>query len=147
MTHARGKATSLAEVHPGHLIIGSDQVVVCEGKVMGKPGTPERALEQLSHMAGRCTQLITAVHLLHPAEGRSAEYWDEHRLFVRDLPAERLARYIDRDQPLGCAGSFKLEAQGIALFERIEGGDYTGIIGLPLMQLSSLLEDFGWEVP
>ena len=147
MRHARGKAASFAASHPDHLIIGSDQVVVCNDRILGKPGTPERAVEQLALMGGRTSRLITAVHITHPVSGRSEEFWDEHRLSVRQLPRERLARYVAADNPLWCAGSFKLEQRGIALFERIEGGDYTGIIGLPLMGTAAALERFGWEVP
>ena len=146
-THARGKALSLAAEWSDHLILGSDSVLVLGDEVLGKPGSEERAVAQLLRMAGQTCELITAVSIHEPRTGRTESGLASQRLTVRPLLRERLARYVARDQPLWCAGSFKLESLGISLFSHIEGSDYTGTIGLPLITVVALLERFGIEIP
>ena len=168
---ARRKAQSVAERFPGALVIGSDQVAELDGEILGKPGTAERARAQLARLSGREHRLVTGVCLIgggaaepgggaDPLGGRAAEPADEiaggrrgletldiHRLRVRRLSPEQIRRYVARDAPLDCAGSYKIEGQGIALFESIAGGDYTAIIGLPLTRVVALLARCGVEVP
>jgi septum formation protein len=158
---ARRKAESVAHRFPDALVIGSDQVAELDGEILGKPGTAERARSQLARLAGREHRLVTGVCLLGgtaeaPAGGGAGpndgerhrlEALDIHRLRVRRLSPEQIHRYVAQDVPLDCAGSYKIEGQGIALFESIQGGDYTAIIGLPLTQVVALLASCGVEVP
>lgn len=143
---ARGKARSLEEAFPDALIIGSDQAAEVDGKLLGKPGTEEAARAQLRLLAGREHRLLTAVAIFEPRTGRLEEALDVHRLWVRELSDEAIASYVRRDQPLDCAGSYRVEALGIALFDRLSGDDFTAIIGLPLTRVVALLERFGVRV-
>ncbi|MAT23532.1 MAG: septum formation protein Maf [Sandaracinus sp.] len=143
---ARAKAESLREACPGAWILGSDQVAEVDGAILGKPGTPEKARAQLARLAGRAHRLVTAVCLLGP-EGQRSEHVDVHGMHLRALSEAEVARYVAREAPLDCCGSYKIERLGIALFERIEGRDFTAITGLPLMAVSAMLRDAGFDVP
>src|SRR5205823_317052 len=112
---ARAKAESVAGVEPGAVVIGGDQVVSFEGRVFGKPGDADRAVEQLAAMAGRPHELITAVSILHPRGAH--EVCDVTTLWMRPLTRAEIERYVAADRPFDCAGAYKLEARGIALFE------------------------------
>jgi septum formation protein len=143
---ARAKAYSVAPQWREAHILGSDQLIEIEGEILGKPGTPERAVAQLMQLAGRAHRLITAYALICP-DGCVVQHVDVHVLHMRALTQTELARYVSADLPLDCAGSYKIEARGIALFERIEGSDFTAIMGLPLVALSTALRAQGFEVP
>jgi septum formation protein len=145
-TLARLKADSLAALHPGAHILGSDQVVDVDGRTLGKPGTPEAACAQLAALAGRAHRLVTAVCLRSP-DGQHQEALDVHVMHVRALDAGEIARYVARDAPLDCAGSYRIEAGGIALLERIEGADFTAIIGMPLITVAAMLRRCGFAAP
>ncbi len=140
------KAASRAQ--PGALVIGSDQVVDLDGEVLGKPHTVEKAQRQLERMQGRTHRLVTAVAVA--SADRTEVAIDVHTMTMRALTPEVIARYIAYDRPLDCAGSYKLESRGIALFERIEADpethDDTAIQGLPLMKTLRLLRGFGFDV-
>ncbi|MBL8826146.1 MAG: septum formation protein Maf [Planctomycetaceae bacterium] len=142
---ARAKARSVAELHPDAIVIGSDQLAVIDEQVLGKPGSRARAIEQLTQLAGRAHRLITAMSVWH--RGVEHDHVDVTTLTMRDLTPVELARYVDADEPFDCAGSYKLEARGIALFASIETADHTAITGLPLIALVSMLRDFGVSVP
>lgn len=142
---ARVKAESVARLYSDVVVIGSDQLATIDGHILGKPGTVENAVEQLALLAGRTHELITAVCLIGPA--RSIFLKNVTRLTMRSLSREQLARYVARDQPLDCAGSYKIEAAGITLFERIETDDFTAITGLPLIQLTTALGEMGIRLP
>jgi septum formation protein len=142
---ALAKAESLREAEPRATIVGSDQLVSFEGRIYGKPETAERAVEQLRAMAGLSHTLITALAVWH--EGRAYVHTDLTTLKMRPLTQDEIERYVESDRPLDCAGSYKIEERGIALFERIETQDYTAILGLPLMALSALLRKLGFAVP
>ena len=137
------KAAALASAHPDALIIGSDQCAELNGKILGKPGTHERAVAQLVSMAGRTHDLWTGVAVLDARTGEHRGEVDRHRLTMRSLTREQLDGYVGFDQPLDCAGSYKIESRGVALFERIEGEDATAIVGLPLLRLTRMLAGFG----
>jgi septum formation protein len=143
---AREKAWSLHASQAGAYILGGDQLVAFAGRCLGKPRTPENALAQLLAMQGRQHSLLTAIALVAP-DGSVSTHLDTHLMTMRALDEEELARYVTRDQPLDCAGSYKIEAGGIALFERIEGEDFTAIMGLPLIALSGLLRARGFLTP
>jgi septum formation protein len=143
---ARAKAASVEAQWQDAHILGSDQLVEVEGEILGKPGTPKRAVAQLTQLAGKAHRLITAYALLCP-DGSVLEHLDVHVLHMRALPRATLERYVSADEPLDCAGSYKIEARGIALFERIEGADFTAIMGLPLVALTTALRAQGFAVP
>ncbi len=142
---AMAKASSLIEEERASVIIGCDQLVACEGRIFGKPGTTDRAAEQLSTLSGKSHDLITAMVVLH--DGSARRHTDVTRLRMRPLSREAIARYIEADHPTDCAGSYKLESRGIVLFDRIESDDHSAITGLPLMALVTILRDLGLAIP
>jgi septum formation protein len=143
---AIGKAEALGERFPDAVIIGSDQMGELDGEALGKPHTAENARAQLRRLAGREHRLHTAVALHHRASGRTEALVDTHALVMRALTDEAIADYVARDAPLDCAGSYRVESLGIALFERVRGDDFTAVIGLPLTRVVGLLEGFGVRV-
>ncbi|HKP55383.1 MAG TPA: nucleoside triphosphate pyrophosphatase [Polyangiales bacterium] len=143
---ARAKVQSIAASQREAHVLGSDQLVEIASEVLGKPGTSERALEQLTLLAGKAHRLITAFALVCP-DGTLIEHVDVHTLHMRSLTRAELERYIAADRPLDCAGSYKIEERGIALFERIEGADFSAITGLPLIALTTALRTRGFLLP
>lgn len=144
---ARLKAEAVSRRHPGAVVIGSDQVALRGEDVLGKPGTVDRCIEQLRHSSGREVLFLTAVHVVDGTSGRVQCHLDRTRVVFRVLSDEEIARYVERDRPLDCAGGFKAESLGIALFERIESSDPTGLTGLPLAWLARALRECGFTVP
>jgi 7-methyl-GTP pyrophosphatase len=142
---ALGKAQSISAVEPGATVIGSDQLVAIEGQIFGKPGSIERAIDQLQALAGRTHELYTALVVLHA--DRSCRHTDVTRLRMRSLDRDEIGRYLAHDRPLDCAGSYKLEERGIVLFESIESADHTAIMGLPLVRLTTILRELGFAIP
>lgn len=143
---AEAKALAVAESAPaGTAVLGGDQVCVLDDQVLGKPGTVERAVEQLTSMSGRPHQLITAICVCR--DGVLWRHTDVTTLRMRPLTRVEIERYVAADQPLDCAGSYKLEERGVTLFERIESVDQTAITGLPLMALTGILRDLGFAIP
>lgn len=142
---ARRKAAAVAALHPEALVIGSDQVAECRGQLLGKPGSAERALAQLRSMRGRMVQFHTAVAVARGDVIRSEVV--PTRVSMRDLDDHRLSRYIEREQPLDCAGAFKSERGGIALLDGLSSEDPTALIGLPLIATIRLLDQFGLHLP
>ena len=139
---SRRKAESVAREHPGALIVGSDQVAEIDGHILGKPGTAERAVDQLASLAGREHRLLTGLCIHEPETGRSEVGLTVHRMSMWPLDRKRLAHYVARDLPLDCAGSYRIEATGVCLFESMVGEDYTAIVGLPVCLLAQLLRRF-----
>ena len=142
---ARAKAGAIAALHPGALVIGSDQVATLDGAQIGKPGDHARALAQLQTMCGREVVFHTALCLW---DGRGAEpgvQVENVQVFVRfrDLPDAELDAYLRIEQPYDCAGSAKNEGLGIALLERIDSSDPTALTGLPLIALTGMLRRAG----
>jgi len=143
---AIAKARAVASAAPDALIIGGDQVAFLDGEVLGKPGTPERARAQLAKMAGRTHELITGTALLDGRTGAVHTALEVHRMTMRPLTAAQIAAYVARESPLDAAGSYYIESLGIALFERVQGEDFTAIVGLPLSQVVGLLAAAGVDV-
>ncbi len=149
--NALGKAVSLLAAQRDCLIIGSDQVICCEGAIITKPGTPARAVAQLMQLAGREHELLTAVAVVRSPAAEPAATDDApgesalvvNRARMRALTRVEAEAYVRIEQPLDCAGAYKSEALGIALFEYIRGDDPTAVIGLPLIALARLLRRFG----
>ncbi len=139
------KAANVAERHPKATVIGSDQVATYDGRIIGKPGKPDKAIAQLKAASGKDVTFLTAVSVQQG--GRECATMDVTRVAFRQLEDDEIARYVEREQPLDCAGSFKAEGLGITLFEHIEAKDPTGLIGLPLIWLSQALRDLGYRLP
>jgi septum formation protein len=137
------KARSVASAFPDALVVGADQIAEIDGERLFKPGTVERAVAQLLRLAGRTHRLITGLAVLDTATGRVERALDVQLMTLRPLTAAQARAYVARDSPLDCAGAYKVEGQGIALFESMRGDDYSGIIGLPLTKLVTLLGRFG----
>lgn len=139
------KAKQVFQQNPDDIVIGGDQLVSFENSILGKPGTKERAVEQLMSMQGKTHTLITAIAVLGP------DFIETHinqtKLKMRPLSKEGIERYVEFDQPLNCAGAYKLESQGITLFEEIESTDHSAITGIPLIALTSLLIKAGVSLP
>lgn len=129
------------------LVIGSDQVAVLDDEILGKPGTRENAIAQLARQSGREVSFLTAVCLLDPAKKTEQLELETVRVRFRTLDDAEIQRYVTREQPLDCAGSFKSEALGITLCERIECRDPTALVGLPLIRLAAMLRRAGFELP
>jgi len=147
MRLAREKARALADSHPDTLIIGSDQVAVIGDQVLGKPGTREKAIEQLSAASGQRVTFLTGLCLLNTASGRTQVACDPFHVQFRTLRPEQIQRYVDAEQPLNCAGSFKSEGLGIVLFKALEGRDPNTLVGLPLILLTEFLAAEGISLP
>ncbi len=144
---ATEKALAVAKQYPDALIIASDQVAVLDGQVLGKPGTVVRARQQLTMASGKQLDFLTAVHLYNTASGSGQSRVVPYSVVFRDLPEDMVNRYIEQDQPLDCAGSFKWESLGIALFSRMSGDDVTALEGLPLICLVDMLANEGVRIP
>jgi septum formation protein len=143
---AESKARSIAQREPGTLVIGSDQVAVLEGDILGKPGDYERAVAQLSRASGKTLMFYTGLCLIDSDSGRRQVDVVPFRVVFRTLTPAQISNYLHREQPYQCAGSFKSEGLGIALFERLEGDDPSSLIGLPLIRLIRMLEAEGVSV-
>ena len=127
-------------------VIGSDQVAELDGRPLGKPGSHAAAVAQLQSMSGREVRFLTALCLAGP-DGRRLQALDITTVRFRRLDDNEIERYIAREQPLDCAGSFKSEGLGIALFEQIDNRDPTALIGLPMIATARLLREAGFVVP
>lgn len=136
------KAQSLADKN--RIIIGGDQLIAFEGKIIGKAHTKEKAMEQLLKMSGKTHQLITAVCVFN--EQTSIPFVDITTMHMKNLSPLQIEKYVNLDNPVDCAGSYKIELHGIGLFERIETQDFSAIQGLPLIQLSKILNHCGLNV-
>ena len=143
---ALAKAQSLAASAPDAFILGGDQLVELDGEILGKPHSTENAIAQLSRMRGKTHRLLTAFALACPG-GEQITHLDIHHMRLRALGDAEIRRYVAHDRPLDCAGSYKIEALGISLCERIEGEDFSAITGLPLMALCRVLRERGFQLP
>lgn len=138
---AKTKAWAAAANGIDGLIIGCDQTADCGGRVLGKPGTPENAQEQLRFCSGREVCFHSAICLLRTEDSFQQVQCVETHVQFRPLNDQQIARYIARDNPLDCAGSFKCEGLGIALFESITSKDPSALIGLPLIALTTMFSN------
>lgn len=142
---ARLKTETLAAICRDAIVIGSDQVADLDGQTLDKPGTAARAVAQLVACSGRSLLLHTAVCVRRPG-GFLRAHLDRTRLQFRSLTDEEAQRYVTRDEPYDCAGAFRFEGAGIALFSRVDTADPTAIQGLPLIWLAGCLTDLGVRV-
>lgn len=144
---ARHKAEALAASHPGHLIIGSDQVAVLGEQILGKPHTFEKACEQLLAASGNHVTFLTGVALLNTQSGHCEVDCVPFTAHMRELDLPRIERYLHAEQPYDCAGSFKCEGLGVSLFQSTHGCDATSLVGLPLIRLVDMLLKEGVSIP
>ena len=145
---AEEKARALAASHPDHLIIGSDQVAaLSDGQILGKPHDLPIAQQQLRAASGSSVTFLTGLALLNTHNGNCQVDCIAFTVHFRPLSDERILRYLQREQPFDCAGSFKSEGLGISLFSSTEGEDATSLIGLPLIRLVDMLLNEGVEIP
>jgi len=140
---AEEKARALAGQCPDTLIIGSDQACALQGLILGKPGTAEAAAQHLALCSGQWVTFYTGLALYHSGTDSMQSLVETYRVKFRELASEEIAGYIRLDQPLDCAGSFKVEQSGIALFEAMEGRDYNTLLGMPMIALITLLREAG----
>ncbi|OZB17114.1 MAG: septum formation inhibitor Maf [Marinobacter sp. 34-60-7] len=141
---ATGKAQALAARYPGKLIIGSDQVAALpDGTLLNKPGSHERAAAQLARSSGQTVRFYTGLAVLDARDSTLHSHCELFDAHFRDLTNEEIEHYLQTEQPYDCAGSFKMEGLGIALFRGLEGRDPNSLIGLPLIALIDLLRQLG----
>jgi septum formation protein len=149
-TLARQKAEAVLAKHPGSLVIGGDQVCALADEVLGKPGTSDNAVQQLLKLQGRSHQLFTSISVLGCGlDGESIDdiYTNVASLHMKAMSRAQIERYVALDNPVDCCGAYMLENIGISLFEKIDCDDYTAIIGMPLMHISRILAQAGYQIP
>ena len=142
------KAEAVAEQIKGQdaLIIGSDQSAVLNGKPLTKPGNFDNAVKQLTDASGQRIVFQTGLCLLNTRTGKKQTICEPYTVVFKKLSALTIERYLKKEEPYNCAGSFKSEGLGIALFEKFEGEDPNSLIGLPLIKLIGMLENEGIEI-
>lgn len=143
---AREKAQAVHREAPGSVVVGADQAALLDGRMLGKPGTDARARAQLRAASGRALQFLTGLAVAGPEPGRLHSEVVPFRVVFRRLSEAEISAYVARDRPLDCAGSFRAEGLGIALFQRLEGDDPAALVGLPLIRLVDLLGAAGLRV-
>jgi len=140
------KAQKIAWQIPGALVIGSDQVAVYNGSIVGKPHHHDKAVEQLRSASGRTVTLYTGLALVNADTRRVQREVIPYRVTFRALTDPQIESYLRLEQPYSCAGSVKSEGLGIALLEKFEGDDPNTLIGLPLIRLVRMLENEGIKI-
>ena len=143
MRLAEAKARAVSPRHPDSLIIGSDQSAVLNGKLLSKPGNFDNAFKQLKQASGQKIVFQTGLCLLNSSTDEVQVTCVPYTVVFKQLSDSEITNYLNKEQPYNCAGSFKSEALGIALFERFEGEDPNALIGLPLIKLVDMLNSEG----
>lgn len=143
---ALAKAQAIAMSVPTAWVIGSDQVAACEGRLLGKPGTREKAIEQLRFLSGKYAAFVTAVVLMRQGEKTYRDF-DTTVVKFRKLTDDEIARYVEAEPAYDCAGSAKIEGLGITLTAEVQSRDPTALIGLPLIATAKLLRKAGFSLP
>jgi septum formation protein len=141
---ARLKGEAVAAKCKDDLVIAADQIAHFNGNILTKPETAYRAVCQLTELSGEQHELITAMWVRHPKKGIKTHV-DRTQIYLHPLSADEIEAYVQLDQPLDCAGSYKIEQAGLALIKKLETVDHTAIVGLPLLALVQILKD--WEMP
>ncbi len=143
---AAAKAKAVAGSCDDALIIGSDQVAVINGEILGKPGSHEKAVSQLKKASGKTVRFFTGLCLLNSTTGNCQVEVVPFDVVFRKLSDTQIENYLEKEKPYNCAGSFKSEALGICLFEKLQGDDPNTLMGLPLIRLVRMLEQEGVAV-
>ena len=144
---ALAKAQAIAQHEAASVVIGADQVAVCEGVVLDKPGDAAAARAQLRRQSNRTVSFYSAVAVVHGERGYADCFVDLTSVRIRELGSAEIDAYIEADRPFDCAGSLRSESFGPTLCERIESQDPTGLIGLPLIRLAASLRACGYALP
>ncbi|MFT5691293.1 MAG: MAF protein [Oceanicoccus sp.] len=140
------KARVVSENNTQHLIIASDQVACLGERILTKPGNHKNAVEQLISCSDQTVSFLTGLALLNSATGNLQYCTESYAVKFRKLNIESIERYLDIEPAYDCAGSFKIEGLGIALFEKLQGEDPNSIVGLPLIRLIDFLTNEGVDV-
>lgn len=143
---SEAKARAIAGQYPDALIIGSDQVATVDGKIYGKPGTHDRAVQQLLDLSGKTVNFFTGLCLLNSTTGEADVRGIPTLVTFRDLDKEEIEAYLQREPAYNCAGSAKSEGLGIALLKSMRGDDPNALVGLPLIALCDMLRRQGLRV-
>jgi MAF protein len=143
---AIAKAKAVADGLSAGLVIGSDQVALFAGNILGKPHTVDNAVAQLTQFSGHKVTFLTGLAVVNAATGEVHHCVEPFYVHFRSLSSEDIRCYVEREQPLNCAGSFKSEGLGITLFDKLEGDDPNSLIGLPLIRLHQLLKAHGRDL-
>lgn len=140
------KAQAIATKYPDALIIGSDQVAVLDGEILGKPGNHQSAVQQLQAASAKKIRFLTGLALLNSKTGEMQSVVEPFEVSFKTLTFDQIDFYLKQEQPYQCAGSFKSEGFGISLFSKLNGNDPNSLIGLPLIQLISMMKKQGIDV-
>lgn len=143
---AKEKALEVANDYPEAIVIGSDQICVLEGDILGKPGSKENAIKQLTACSGKTVFFYTSLCVTKGTDEPKEISVVTTKVIFKELTQRQIQNYIERENPIDCAGSFKCEGLGIVLFEAIESNDPTALIGLPLIQVNQRLEKLGFNI-
>ena len=144
---ARQKAEAVSRQHHAALVIGADQVAVLEGRILGKPGDHNTAVDQLLTAAGKSVRFLTAACILDPVTRTRHEHTDETTVQFRQFDRRLAETYLHHDEPYDCAGSFRVEGAGFVLFDAVRSEDPTALIGLPMIWLAARLRDLNYLLP
>ena len=128
------------------LIISGDQTACIENRMLGKPGSKEAAIEQLAFCSGKCAIFYSAISVLNSHTTQMLSEVVETHVQFRDLSKTQIIAYVEKDNPISCAGSFKSESLGIGLFEKVSSDDPSALVGLPLITLTRMLYAQGEDV-
>ncbi|MFV2005081.1 MAG: nucleoside triphosphate pyrophosphatase [Gammaproteobacteria bacterium] len=140
------KAQVIASKHENALIIGSDQSAILNGEILNKPGNFDNACKQLTRASGQKITFQTGLCLLNTETGNIQSACVPYTVVFKELTTSMIENYLRKEEPYNCAGSFKSEGLGIALFERFEGDDPNALIGLPLIRLVEFLSNEGFSI-
>ena len=143
---SEAKARAVAKANPDALIIGSDQVATLGNRIFGKPGTHQRAIEQLHTLSGQTVNFYTGLCLFDAAGGQTQLRGIPTLVTFRTLSENEIENYLQREPAYNCAGSAKSEGLGIALLQKMEGEDPNALVGLPLIALCDMLRHAGVNV-
>jgi septum formation protein len=150
---ALAKAKKIAQNNPGKVVIGSDQTGACGHRILEKPGSAEAAVESLTYCSGKTATFYTGLAIYQCNAEQQNNARDKYTLDVetthlqfRALTKAQITKYVELDRPLDCAGAFKAEGLGVALFESINADDPSALVGLPLIRLISRLQEFGINI-
>ena len=141
------KAKAIASAYPDSLIIGSDQVAVTDNEILTKPGSHENAKAQLKKVSGKSIVFLTGLCVINTTNNNIQRDCINYTVHFRDFARDEIERYLLQETPYDCAGSFKSEGYGISLVQRMEGGDPTSLIGLPLVRLAEMLRNENQRIP
>jgi septum formation protein len=143
-TLSKQKGSSIQSLYPNDVIICGDQLVNFHGKILGKPGSKENAIEQLLSLNNQTHELVTSTTII--ADGKLHHNNNITKMKMKNLTEAEIRAYVELDNPVDCAGSIKIESYGITLFEKIESSDFSAIQGLPLIWISNTLKGLGYEL-